>query len=489
MKRLLFILFLLALAASRLAAQGMPIDSLQERLTKAFSADMFASLHDAIPIRYDDQRVWGLAIGDFSSDGKPDLAISLYDLAVHPREVTVLLMQNIDGKKFKTMFKKNYSYIETPIEVGLAIEGYGIYVIQKSNDQEWRQEGYTIYAGDVITLDEFATRNIELPVGATKSKSIGYETYRNYETLLTKEKYFDLKNAQEMLNVSFFSFPAYNRTRNVYPGYGHEMFDTSTKFVIKGGIHRRDANDLSIEKSFAGYDEEYIYYSIRVTDDQIWGGNETQEKNDRVSLWFDTWQSGSRYFSKPKKGNLPSFRTAADSNIYNIIFSLPDIQSKNPRLTISTAALMTDAQQEASKLIRGVVERDTVDGKIVGYTLKARIPFAFLGFESNPITAYENRASENMFESDEARQKKSAKEKRLIEQDDEYPMIGFTAVVHDIDNPALPDEVTQQATSKLNPNDPTTFGQLILIPVGKFYGNVQPTYMKTLTEELLKTGY
>jgi hypothetical protein len=150
---------------------------------------------------------------------------------------------------------------------------------------------------------------------------------------------------------------------------------------------------------------------------------------------------------------------------------------------------MTDAQQEASKLIRGVVERDTIDGKIIGYTLKVRIPFAFLGFESNPITAYENRASENMFESDEAKQKKSAKEKRLIEQDDEYPMLGFTAVVHDLDNPNLPDEVTQQATSNFNPNDPTTFGELILIPAGKFYGNVQSTYMKTLTEELLKTGY
>ncbi len=489
MKRFLLLVFLVLLGVPRLFAQGMPIDSLHERLAKTFGEEMFSSLHEAIPIRFDDQRVWGLAIGDFSNDGKSDLAISLYDLAIHPREVTVFLLQNVDGKRFKTMFKKSYSYIETPIEVGLAIEGYTVYVIQKSNDQEWRQEGFTIFAGDVITIDEFATRNVELPAGTAKPKAVGNETYRNFETLMSREKYFDLKTAQEMMNAKFFSFPAYSRLRSVYPGYGHDMFDTTVNFIPKGVIHRRDEKDVSIDKSFAGYDEEYIYYSITVRDDQVWGGNEKEEKNDRVSLWFDTWQNGSRYFSKPKKGNLPSFRTATDSNIYNVIFTLPDILSKNPKLTVSTAAVMTDAQQEASKLIRGIVERDTGGGAIIGYTLKVRIPFAFLGFETNPITAFENRASENMFESDEAKQKKSVKEKRLIEQDDEYPKIGFTAVVLDLDNPNLPDEVTHQATSNFNPSDPTSFGELILIPSGKFYGAVQPTYMKTLTEELLQTGY
>jgi hypothetical protein len=46
-----------------------------------------------------------------------------------------------------------------------------------------------------------------------------------------------------------------------------------------------------------------------------------------------------------------------------------------------------------------------------------------------------------------------------------------------------------QATSNFRQNDPTSFGELRLIPSGKFYGAVKPTYMKEFTQELLRAGY
>ena len=79
--------------------------------------------------------------------------------------------------------------------------------------------------------------------------------------------------------------------------------------------------------------------------------------------------------------------------------------------------------------------------------------------------------------------------KKDRKQDLECPFIGFTAVVHDIDNPSHPEEVTMQATSNFRQNDPTSFGELRLIPSGKFYGAVKPTYMKEFTQELLRAGY
>ena len=89
---------------------------------------------------------------------------------------------------------------------------------------------------------------------------------------------------------------------------------------------------------------------------------------------------------------------------------MPDIMSRTPKLTVSTVANLTDAQQEAGKLIRGLVERDTANRMVSGYTLKVRIPFAFLGLEANPISAYESRAAENVFdEKDEKKETKSAK--------------------------------------------------------------------------------
>jgi hypothetical protein len=483
-KKLLLICFVCA--AAKVSAQGMPIDSLKGRLVAAFGENLVESLRQALPIRYDMQNVWGLAVGDFSNDGKPDLALSLYDIAAGGKTVTVHLLQNEDGERFKPMFSKKYSFVETPIEVGLAHEKYAVYIIQKSDDQHWRQEGYTIYAGDVIALDEFETKKKTINSGA-KTTTYGYEVYRSYETLLTTERYFDLKNAQQIIGAKYYSFPAYSRMRNIYPGYGKSVIDTSTAFIVKGGIHRRDAADLSIERAISAFDDEYIYFSITVADDQVWGGNDKPEANDRVTLWFDMYQGNDRYFLKNAKGGVPNFRTTADSTIYSIVFTMPELLNKTPKITVSSSATMSDLQQEESKKIRGIVERDTANGKVNGYTMKVRIPFTFLGFETNPIGAYENRALENMFDDTKADIQK--KRQRTVNDYADYPRFGFTAVVSDVDNPSMPDEITQQATSDFKPNDPSTYGEMLLIPSGEFYGFVLPTYMKDLTDALKRAGY
>jgi hypothetical protein len=481
MRSLILITVLLTGLTGISYGQGMTIDSLESRLSSTFSPQLFKSLRDAITIRYDDQRVWGLATGDFSSDGRPDLAISLFDLAVpNNREVTVYLLVN-EGHRFAKMFTKKYPYLATPIEVGLAVDGYVVTVVNKSSDQHWSQEGFTIYAGDVIQLEKLNTQATDFLLGG-KPKSIGNEYYQNFESLFTSEKFFDFKNSQQILASKFYTFPAYSRMRSIYPGYGRDMYDTTTKFVIKGDIYRTNDKDLSIDKGLAAYDDEFIYISLTVHDDQVWGGNQKLEANDRISLWFDSWTGQNRYFVKSAKGSVPLYRTKTDSSIYNIIFALPEVTSKNPRITASSAAMLSDEQEEASKQIRGLVTYDTLDGKVIGYTLKARVPFMFLGFETNPVGSYEERATEGMF--DESKQKAASTTAK-----DDFPRMGFTAVVQDIDNPALPDEVTQQATSDFRPDDPTSYGELVLVPTGKFYGSVQPTYLKTLTEELLRVGY
>jgi hypothetical protein len=204
-------------------------------------------------------------------------------------------------------------------------------------------------------------------------------------------------------------------------------------------------------------------------------------------LWFDTWQGENRFLLKTKKGSIPKFRTETDSNIYNIIFSAPDVGGRTAKVTLSSVAQLTDAQQEAGKLIRSLFSRDTTNGIVTGYTLKVRIPFAFFGFEANPVTAYENRASEMMFEKDDSG--KNGKNKKEQKDDLQFPHMGFSAVVHDIDNPSHPEEVTLQATSNFRQDDPTSFGELRLIPSGKFYGVVKPTYIKEFTQEMLQAGY
>ncbi len=479
------LLFVLLLALPVLGrSQGMPIDSLTDRFSATFSKELIASLREVLPVRFDEQRVWGLAVGDFTGDSIPDLAISLYDLSYASRDVTVHLLVN-NGRTFTDVLKKKYTYVETPIEVGLTIEDEVVSILQKFDESHWKQEGFTFYAGDLVSIDELETHKEDIPALMGKGKAMGHDLYRNYETLMTKEGFFSTKDNQTMQKSLFYSFPAYNRLRYVYPGYGRDMSDTSSRFIVKGNIFRRDAADCSIHRGLTAYDDDYIYVSLSVTDDQVWGGDEKPEKNDRVTLWFDAFNGDNRYFTKPKKGTIPNFRTETDSTIYSVTFSLPAVLSQAPKVSVSSATALSDQQREAINEIRATVTRDTSNGVVSGYTLRARIPFAYLGIESNPINTYETHMAEAQF--DEKNPKKKPGDILLEHLD--YPTIGFTAVVNDLDDPTHPDEITQQATSDFKPENPSTFGELILIPTGAFYGFVQPTYTKELTGELLEAGY
>jgi hypothetical protein len=108
--------------------------------------------------------------------------------------------------------------------------------------------------------------------------------------------------------------------------------------------------------------------------------------------------------------------------------------------------------------------------------MKLRIPWGFLGFESNPVSLYETRAPQVA-----ALPESTEKE--------ESPIFGFTALVHDVDDPNRPAEVTIQATSAFRTGDPSSFGALDLKPSTQFYGRVYSTYIPTLKEGLLEAGF
>ena len=171
----IWILVFFALAAPTFVfAQGMPIDSLDGRFTSVFGDGMRASLRTALADHYDDFRVWGLAIGDFSNDTLPDLAISLFDVSNPKREVTVHLLVNTGGT-FKDVFQKKYTYFETPIEVGLTTDGSVVSILQKFDESHWRQEGYSYYAGDLMKVDELETHKEDVPALTGKNKAMAHD--------------------------------------------------------------------------------------------------------------------------------------------------------------------------------------------------------------------------------------------------------------------------------------------------------------------------
>lgn len=472
------LLLTLMIGSSELHAQGMPIDSLKARLMAELKInDALDQLRGQIS-NYENMRVWGMAIGDFSNDAVPDLAISLYDIkgGVAQRFVSVRLFQN-QGGKLVPMMTRSAQYFESPIEVGLAIDNSVVSIIQKTGENSWFQEGYTIQFGDVILTDRFDTESQTVQtVKGQQPRNFGRQISRNYENLFTREMYFGGATGESLLSAEYYTFPAYNRLRSIYPGYGTWMMDTSTRFILEGKGLRRDPSDLSIAKGLAGYDDEYLYISLSINDDYLSGGNNNLSSNDRITLWLDTYLKGERVV-KSRKGGTLAFRDALDSFLYSVTIPLASLPGRIEHITYTSVAPLNSAQQESAKLIRAQYDHDTATGnRLTGYTMRVRIPWGFLGFESNPVSLYETRAPQvaGMLESNEK---------------EESPIFGLTALVQDVDDPNRPNEVTVQATSAFRQGDPSSFGALDLKPSTQFYGRVYSTFLPQLKQSLLEAGF
>ncbi|GEM_PF-2589172 len=478
--------FLLAAALPIHAiAQGTTIDSLLPRISNELhSSALAAELKNLIP-DYENERVWGLAIGDFSNDSLPDLALSLYDAGRARNKVRVYLFENVHGKTLANRFEREVPFVESPIEVGLTIDGSVVTITQKNGEQHWTQDGYSIESGDVTLVDRFETEKEDLTAG-TKTRSLGHEVYRNYENLHTRESYFTGSSGEALESASFYTLPAYGRLREIYPGYGHLLVDTSSDYIITGRGLRRDATDLSIRGMQAAYNDDNIYIAIRVRDDYIVGGQPNVNADDRVSLWFDTKYTGDRLNRDrrllSKQGGFPTFRTVLDSCVSNITFALPAHPGKVTQITYSTKQPLTLIQQDGLNHVMAQMAFDTSNGIVTGYKLMLRIPYTFLGFESNPAKSYETPiAFRNTNE--------ETSELQSTASITDAATLGFTALVYDVDDPTRPNEVTVQATSRYEEGNPTTFGTLVLEPSSSYYGEVHPTYLEKLRSGMSQAGY
>ena len=482
-------ILLLPFASANLHAQGQPLDSLLPRIaTDLHNPALAEQLHALLPAGID-FRVWGYAAGDFSNDTIPDLALSLYNHDEAGNKVRVYLFENVKGKQLVERMERTVPFIETPIEVGLSIEGSVVTIIRKTNPVHWSQEGYSIESGDVALVDRFETEQGDA-TGKMKSKGNlpGHDIYRNYETLRTKEAWYGGANGDPINSIAYFTIPAYQRLREIYPGYGHIATDTSKDFILSGNTFRRDSSDLSIRSIQAAYTDEYLYLAIRVRDDYVMGGVPSAVADDRVSLWFDTKYTGDRNNRDRRilsnEGGAPTFRDQLDSMVKDITFVLPTHPGRVTQIERADSRKLSSMELDGLKNIQGQMRYDTANGVVNGYALSVRIPFSFLGFETNPARFYETHSPAGR-RGDEQNTEGNSE----ISGIGDAATLGFTAIVYDVDDPTHPNETTVEATSKYEEGNPSTLGTLVLEPSTLYYGEVHPTYLDEVRNRLGASGY
>lgn len=481
----------------------MPLDSVLPRIATELNSTRLASaLTNALP-NYANLRVWGLATGDFTNDSLPDLALSLFDPYGPKTEVRVYLFANDSGQTLTKIMERPVTFVESPIEVGLTIDGSVVTIVQKTGDQHWTQLGYTMEFGDLILVDRFETEREDVTADPKlKQRSIGHDIYRNYETLRTRENYTTGASGDEMFRTSYFTIPAYQRLRDLYPGYGTVLSDSTADFIVTGKGLRRDAHDVSFRTLRAAYDDDNIYLSATVRDDYMVGGQPSMQANDRLSVWFDTKYTGDRLNRDrrvlSRQAGFPTFRDQLDSLVTNLTVAIPKQPGRVTQVTYSSIKGLTALQQEGLKNVRAQMTFDTATtganrGLVEGYTLRVKIPFAFLNLETNPAKFYETvRTNGRPTTADDAESSAAngtGVRSELLNGTGEVATLGFTAILYDVDDPLRATEATAQATSTYREGNPATFGTMLLEPSSLYYGEVHPTYLDRVREGLAAAGY
>lgn len=439
------ILFVLCcvLAESARAQAGVPFSELRTRLDPYFASELIDDLEQAMP-KGSDYRVWGWDVGDFTSDGNNDVAFSINVLGGRRKECVVYLFADIDGFLVNVATYR-VPYITLPLEVGVVIKNNTCYLAQKRREEDWSMTGYRYVSGSVVKVDHFVTNTVQ---------SFAHESYRNYQTLETGERY--VLQSQPSFQASYITIPCYERGRQVFAGIVSEAVIGGIDQVRSGSFWWTGEQDASFRVRTV-YDDEYLYVRVAVQDSDVVTGWCDTCPADRLELWMDVSPPINEVLGRhlsSLKGRSLKVRTESDSGLYAFSVKIGDFRDIRPAISVRTTDELTAAQQDAVSQIRVVTSQ-----RAQGYIVKIRIPFVLLGYDRPPL-----------------------KEGELTE-------LGCTVALYDVDNDFRADEVTTLSTSPIQPLNPSTYGALSFVPSGMWYGETTNIFADDVLTTLRELGF
>lgn len=443
-KIILYIVLYLSFTDFIFSQAGTNFTEFSKKLEPYFDLELINDIKSQMPQELN-FNVWGWDVGDFSGDGNNDVAFTAKLFSDKGKIVHVYLFTDIDGFMTKVA-DYTYEYFDLPLEIGIVIRDNACFITQKRKDNDWSIASYRFDSGVLLLVDKYLVNRI---------KDLTHESYRNYTTLQSSEKYTLTKTGEEKFSSNFLIIPSYKRYRQIYKGYQRQAYSNYVDYAIKGAFYWTGDSDASFSVK-SSYDDKYLYFDIQVIDDNVVQQRCPDCPCDFIELWMDVNYiptSDERYIKYTSKEF--EIRDEADAGIFSLSFYPGNFREKAPFVKlINTNESLHASQRKAINDIKAVAFL-----RQYGYQLQFRIPFTLFGYSKNPVAP------------------------------GEYFEFGCTVVMHDIDNEYRPDEVTLIATSKFDPQIPSTFGSLVLVPDDLWFGNVVNIYKEELLNNLFEFGF
>jgi hypothetical protein len=258
MDRKLSVLFLLILFCFIEAySAGTKWNEFKKTLDKYFAKELIADITNQEPLisNYD---IHSWDVGDFSGDGYTDLALVAKTSTDRGRQMTVLMFYDQDGYILKAgEFKR--SYVELPLEVGVAIRNGAAFVTEKQKQYEWEIKGYSIIGGDLKLVEDFVTKSTS---GVTEEISTGYygrPSSVRYIGSADNDILFDYRyNVNDIATGS----------RSPIEKGNSDIEVENVENILEGGYWWQDWDDLSYKVYFST-DSDKLYIKLEVKDDIV----------------------------------------------------------------------------------------------------------------------------------------------------------------------------------------------------------------------------
>ncbi len=445
MKRLtLILLFLLTISSALHSQSGVKFDEFVKKIQPYFDDELIEDVRKEMP--KGNFTVWGWAVGDYSGDGYHDVAFSTRIYSDRKKVMKIFLFVDMDGYLVK-IAEYDYKYQNLPLEVGVIIRDNTCLLTKKNREFDWEITGYRFDNGAITKVDEYKIRRI---------KSLTYESYNSYDKMQNKHKYFQTASGKVRINAKYLTIPCYYRNRYIYKGFSNETYTNDIDFVPAGAYYWDGDEDLSYRVS-SWYDKDYLYFDVHVKDDKIITDNCSSCIYESMAVWLDLnkYDENNTRLVKTKRNSIEPQRSQK-SGLYYLKFAPGDfIDIKANLLEFNSSDELTQYQRE--KVNEIIVSAGQYDTNY--YLINIKIPKMVLGLES------------------------------LNLQDGKLREFGCTVMVYDSDNPYNQDEVTELATSKIDPRETKSFGTLLFIPDGKWHGDVTNIYRDKVIENLKQFGF
>jgi hypothetical protein len=433
MPKIVFILLLLLANTPLFPQSGSTIKEFEKKLSDYYDAEL---IEDVISTIGDNQsRVWSWDIGDYSSDDHNDIACVVRYSKEKSRQCSVFFFVDINGT-LTPVGSQSRDFVDSPLEVGVAIKNSSCYVTSKKEQFNWNIVGYKYRHGSFFESDTFSTSRI----GNQTS-----ESFKDHVQRRNSLHVFSTKTEETSFYHHYYDIPSFSKGEIINSNHAGPYIIDRADDVAVGAFYWKGPADASIHIIESFYDEKAWYVRASIKDDTLIDKICDTCIQDKLTILLSNIlpsQTPEQTLKKQVIAKqqsymieiLPSFATPHESTI------LVQEQNSGYKKALSQASLNVKKRKS-------------------GYDIFLSIPFQVLsGLDISGL----------------------GMEQRLL---------GCSIILTDSDNQFRPEELTRIISSDYEMGNDDSLGVLTFYPKNAAIADVQSHFSKELSETLLQLGF